>query len=212
MLVSTSPPRRRTRATNPLLNPPLDETARASGTAAKPAGRSPGAQVFPWSVLDARGEKSRAWLGSNPASDVMVPSASAFVLTTRPPLSATPVGVASTHREVADERKKSCQKVSSRSLSRPMGTTASSADPTAEVASRGTSIENGESTSVPPSPVPGLEQAPSTNAETTSAAAQPTRGVRALTLLTCGSHARARRPGTPRTTTKPTKSRRPGWH
>ena len=68
----------------------------------------------------ASGEKDRSWLGRNPATTDPAPG----LATTRPPLLATPGGVASRHLPVAAGRTNSCQKLLCSAADPPMTATA----------------------------------------------------------------------------------------
>ena len=201
LLCSTSPPAERTRASDPA----SEATARASGTAARPPGTRPADHDVPSLALRARGEKRSASLGSMPTSND--PPATGLGLATRPPLSATPGGVSSVHRDVASGRKKSCQKVLSGSLSVPMATTATTPEGVAKVASRATWTAGGDPWKAVVSGV-GLEQPATPLAAARSVSAPTASGERDPALLTRGQHVRALTPGTRRTTkTTPTRCR-----
>ncbi len=94
---------------------PDGATAMAPGVAARPAPSRPGVQFFPSSVLVARGEKARSWLGRKPTVSEVPPPAA-----TSPPLSATPFGVTSDQRPAPAGRTKSCQKLLSEAADPPM--------------------------------------------------------------------------------------------
>src|SRR5580692_4579648 len=73
---------------------PPGPAASASGTSARPGSTGlADDQVAPLLVLVASGENVRSWLGRNPVSS----GPAGVPVTTRPPLSATPAGVASRH-------------------------------------------------------------------------------------------------------------------
>ena len=93
--------------------------ASASGSGAKAPGRKIGLQVLPVSVLSDNGEKCSSWLGS-------VPTSTAPVVTpaTSPPLSATPWGVTTVHRDDPGTAWSTCQNVFAWSDNCPIGRTA----------------------------------------------------------------------------------------
>ena len=102
---------------------PAAVTASASGAAARPGVSGPaGDQLAPLSLLAASGEKVRSWLGRNPVS-----SDPPAAVTTRPPLSATPPGVASRQRAVPAGRTNSSQKFSCCAAGPPICTTVQAA-------------------------------------------------------------------------------------
>ena len=94
--------------------------ARASGASARPGVTGPaGDHLVPPSPEVASGEKVRSWLGRNPVtSDPPVPT------TSRPPLSATPAGVASRHHAAPAGRTNSSQKLSCWAAGPPISTIA----------------------------------------------------------------------------------------
>ena len=94
--------------------------ARASGTSARPASSTPPDQFVPLSLLLASGENTRSWLGRNPAMSDCPPR----LASTRPPLLATPGGVASRHLADRAGRTKSCQKLLSWAADPPSTATA----------------------------------------------------------------------------------------
>ncbi len=115
---------------------PAGVAASASGAAARPGVSGPaGDQLVPPLLLAASGEKVRSWLGRNPVIIDPPPSPA----TTRPPLSATPGGVASRQRVVPACRTNSCQKLLCCAAGPPICTTAQPAPAAAanEVASGG---------------------------------------------------------------------------
>ena len=100
---------------------PLALAASAPGTSLSPwLTRPPGAQRAPASDVAASGEKVRSWLGRKPTTTAPAPAAAS----TRPPLLATPAGVASRHAAADAGRTKTCQKFSSCARAPPIGTTA----------------------------------------------------------------------------------------
>ncbi len=115
---------------------PAGVAASASGAAARPGvgGPAAGDQLVPLLVLDASGENVRSWLVRNPV--IMDPPPAPA--TTRPPLSATPGGVASRQRVAPAGRTNSCQKLLCCAAEPPISTTAQPASLTAnDVASGG---------------------------------------------------------------------------
>ncbi len=99
---------------------PPGPAASASGTPARPGlTRLADDQLAPLSPLAASGENVRLWLGTNPVSSDSPP----VPVTTRPPLSATPSGVASRQDAVPGGRVNSSQKLSSWAAEPPISTT-----------------------------------------------------------------------------------------
>src|SRR5262249_22429961 len=104
---------------------PSEEAARAPGSAARPPLSRPGDQLAPLSDELASGENVRSWLGTNPVTSRPV----ACPATVRPPLSATPFGVASFQPPPAEPRVNSCQKLLCLAADPPISTTAQAAPP-----------------------------------------------------------------------------------
>src|SRR6266571_3082752 len=99
---------------------PPGPAASADGTLARPAVSRLGIQLAPPSLVVASGENVRSWLGLNPATRALPPGDAA----TRPPLSATPGGVASLHLAAPAGRVTSCQKLLCCAREPPISSTA----------------------------------------------------------------------------------------
>ncbi len=100
---------------------PPGPAASASGTWARPGFTGPAVdQLAPLSLVAARGENVRSWLGRNPVSSDAPPAGAA----TRPPLSATPPGVTSRQAAAPAGRANSSQKFSSWAAEPPISTIA----------------------------------------------------------------------------------------
>src|SRR5215469_15243094 len=115
---------------------PPGPAASASGALARPGLTGPdGDQVAPPSLVAASGENVRSWLGRNPVTSGRPPAPA----TTRPPLSATPAGVAARQPAPPAGRTNSSQKLLCCAAGPPVFTTAHPAPvtPANEVASGG---------------------------------------------------------------------------
>jgi hypothetical protein len=98
---------------------PEAEAANASGTLATGSSSSPVPQVLPPSLVSASGENISPWLGRNATVTELRASAA-----TRPPLSATPGGVTSSHPPPAAGRVNSSQNLFSAAAEPPIATIA----------------------------------------------------------------------------------------
>src|SRR6266568_6358835 len=114
---------------------PPGPVASADGTRASPAGSRLGVQRAPPLRVLASGENVRSWLGLKPATSAGPPGDAA----TRPPLSATPGGVASRQLAVPAGLVSSCQKLLCLALDPPISTIAQLGPPgmVSEVTSEG---------------------------------------------------------------------------
>src|SRR5450631_1974929 len=152
---------------------------RASGASARPGLTGPaGDQLAPSSLVVASAENVRSWLGLNPVtSDAPVPA------TSRPPLSATPAGVASRHGTVPAGRTSSSQKLFSWAAEPPISTIArpAPAESVTDIASGGGAAGAG----VAAGPGRGAAVAPQPAATTEARAIRAAAAARAAGAAGC---------------------------